>query len=127
MGQRNPKSQVKPLTPEEAAKLSKAEHEASIPDEVIEAFNELIKKNWRTWTATVGQHEVIQLAVDKSGGRLSPTMIYDNKWLDVEELFRKSGWEVDYDKPAYNETYEPTFKFSWPEKRPSFRYLGYGD
>jgi len=36
---------------------------------------------------------------------------FDKHWLDFEALFEKVGWKVYHDKPAYNENYEPTFKF----------------
>ena len=34
------------------------------------------------------------------------------KLLDVEPLYRKAGWQVEYDKHAYCENYEPFFIFS---------------
>ena len=37
--------------------------------------------------------------------------IYDNNWLDIEDIFREAGWKVTYDKPAYNESYDAYFKF----------------
>ncbi len=44
-------------------------------------------------------------------------IVYDNKWLDVEELFSKYGWSVDYDKPGFNEEHDPIFTFT---KRENF-------
>ena len=38
--------------------------------------------------------------------------IYDKNWLDVEDVYESAGWKVEYDKPGYNENYEPTFTFS---------------
>lgn len=33
------------------------------------------------------------------------------KWLDIEDHYRKAGWKVTYDKPAYCENYDAYFKF----------------
>ena len=37
--------------------------------------------------------------------------VLDKDYLNIEEVFRAVGWVVIYDKPAYNESYEPTFEF----------------
>lgn len=116
---------VNPISPQEAHDKHEEEHEASIPDEVIEAFNELIKNNLHNYYAVVTQTAVIELALEKAGHRFSRTEIFDNKWLDIEKIFQKAGWKVTYDGPAYCEDYEATFKFEWIEKKPSFAHLGY--
>jgi hypothetical protein len=38
--------------------------------------------------------------------------VFDNQWLDIEDIYREAGWKVSYDKPAYNETYKAYFTFS---------------
>lgn len=35
-----------------------------------------------------------------------------NSWVDFEDLYRKQGWKVVYDKPAYCETYKAYFVLS---------------
>ncbi len=42
---------------------------------------------------------------------MSSSEIYERHLLDVEPSYRAEGWEVEYDKPGYNETYEATFTF----------------
>ena len=37
--------------------------------------------------------------------------IFDNNWLDIEPTYRKAGWKVIYDGPAYCENYPATFTF----------------
>lgn len=83
---------------------------ASIPDEVIEAFNELIQKSWDGYQAIVKQSVVADLAAKKLN--VSRQTLFDNHWLDVEKMFKQAGWKVDYDKPGYNEDYEASFTFS---------------
>jgi hypothetical protein len=95
---------VRPLCPKEVVEKRKAD----IPDAVFEAFNELIAKNFNAAYAIVKQKEVVKLLVEKG---LKEKEIYEKHWLDVEELYRKAGWKVEYDKPAYNENYDAYFKF----------------
>lgn len=90
------------ITPEDADKA----REKSIPPEVFEAFNELIVADLDAYgTATVRQCDVEKAIRAKIG-------TIEMRWLDVESSYRAAGWRVEYDKPAYNETYEPTFKFN---------------
>ncbi len=95
---------VQPISPKEVIdkKLS------SIPSEAIEAFNELIAQNTGRANIVVKQEEVVALMVKKG---LHREQIFKNGWLDIEDIYRKAGWRVEYDKPGYNEDYEPTFTF----------------
>ncbi len=93
-----------------------AEQEASIPEEVFEAFNDLIVKNMRGGWATVMQPDVVQLIKAKfdarnDGRKVTSEEIFSQHWLDVEQHYHKAGWTVEYDKPAYNESYEASFTF----------------
>lgn len=94
----------RPITPAEAASTK----QAAIPPKVFDVFNELILEGLDSGESTVYQKEVVKRLVKKG---LSSTEIFDNGWLNVEPIYRKAGWIVEYDKPAYNEDYEPTFKF----------------
>jgi hypothetical protein len=80
-----------------------------LPSVIFDVFNELIARNWNGRQARVMGKE----AVDAIGARLgiSESEIYRQRFLDVEEVYRRAGWKVDYDKPAYNETYDPFFIF----------------
>lgn len=101
---------VRPINPKEIVgkKLE------MIPNEVFEAFNELIAQNFNNGEAVVSQREVLALMVSKG---LNQGLIYKNGWLDIEDVYRKEGWTVEYDKPGYNEDYEPTFTFKQGRKR----------
>lgn len=79
-----------------------------LPDEVFEAFNELIAENWRGSYATFALDEVktrVRKKMGKRGGS-------EKGWYDVEPIYRKAGWKVDFDAPGYNESYPSTFTFS---------------
>jgi len=98
-------AKVRPIRPSQVAKRKKID----FPDAVFEAFNELIVKNCSAGGyAVVMQNEVVALMVHKG---LERKKIYENHWLDVEDVYRSAGWRVEYDRPGYNEDYEPSFKF----------------
>lgn len=90
---------VKPISPQEIKK--------TIPDFVIEAVNELIaeKVNDKNY-ATVLQKHIVDRVKSKTD------QDFDYAWLDFENIFRDAGWNVNYDKPAYCESYDAYFEFS---------------
>ena len=95
---------VKPITPDEVVETRRD----TLPDEVLAAFNELIAQNFSEYAATFSQDEVVKLIVSKMG--CSRQRVFDERWLNVEDIYRGSGWDVEYDKPGYNESY-PTITF----------------
>jgi hypothetical protein len=100
---------VKPIAPDEIIPA----REEQIPDGVIEAFNELIAKNYQSGSSIVKQPAVVNLIMVKMGltdGDRSK--VYDEYWLNIEEIYRKAGWTVEYDKPGYNENYDAFFTFT---------------
>jgi hypothetical protein len=94
-----------PITPGAVVELQTG----SIPDFVIDAFNELIVKNFKhgSGSATVLQDDVENMIKAKYESR----GYCETRWLDVEPLFEKIGWKVTYDKPGYNESYPASFLF----------------
>lgn len=97
---------VIPITPSQVVQLKRE----SIPSEVIEAFNEMIATSWNGYEAHFTQRDVISMIQNK-GLRLSGQELCEKGFLDVEDLFRKVGWKVEYDKPGYNEDYDASFSF----------------
>jgi hypothetical protein len=98
----------KPITPKQASFRTKA----PIPDEVFDAFNELISENLNAGYAVVRQKDVVARILEKL--KNSPTVrqdVFDKGWLNIEPMYQKAGWDVKYDKPGYNEDYEATFEF----------------
>lgn len=101
---------VKPITPNEVIEL-KGE---LIPDAVIKAFNALIAENWDGTSSEFPQNKVvakIKTLYRESGNKISSEQIFEKRYLDIEGIYKKSGWLVDYDKPGFNESYEPVFTF----------------
>jgi len=81
------------------------------PDEVVEIFNQLILENWDGVQAMVKAGEAAKRIVEQMNITFSD--VYEKKYLDIEEMYRQSGWHVTFDKPGYNERhYDPFFTFS---------------
>lgn len=92
---------VEPIKPDEVRDRAAKE----LPDHVIETWNRLIASKWNGHSATIKQKEAAK-ALGGYGGD-------DLAWLNIEEIYRKAGWIVVYDQPAYCEAYyDPIFKFT---------------
>ena len=98
-------SEIKPITPDQVV-ATKAK---VIPPEVGEAFNELIAKNFTKGVSVVVQRQVVDLITARLD--VDSDEVFENRWLDIEEIYEEAGWSVVYDKPAYNESYPATFTF----------------
>jgi hypothetical protein len=92
-----------PLKPEQVG-LKKIE---VFPEAVFDCFNELIAATWNGYESIVKQEDVLDLI--KSRLRMARQDILDKHYLDVEDVYREAGWEVQYDRPAYNEQPYPAF------------------
>ena len=99
---------VEPILPSEVQEIKNSQ----IPDYIIEAFNELIAENWNMHKSLILQKDAMSRVLEKAPEGVTSEEIFANKWFDIEPLFRSKGWKVKYDKPAYCETYEPSFEFS---------------
>lgn len=90
-----------PITPDKIVK--------PIPEEVFEAFNELIAKDYDGREATVYLKEARNLASSKlkaAGKELQDWM------LDIEDSYRKTKkWIVVYDSPSIGDNYEAYYTF----------------
>jgi hypothetical protein len=95
-----------PISPSEVPGLKAT----IIPEGVFEAFNELIARSMSNGHATVWQSEAVALICERMG--VTEGQILSEHWLDVEDAYRAQGWLVNYDKPGFNESYAPSFKFS---------------
>jgi hypothetical protein len=71
----------------------------SFPPFVIEAFNNLILKNWNGLVSYVHQEDVIEEII-KLGG-IERRVIFDNNWLNIQSTYRREGWFVKYDKTPF--------------------------
>jgi hypothetical protein len=99
---------IKPISPKDVVTAK----QESMPDNVIEAFNELIAEKWNGSSSTVKQADAVERIIKKFGwDKEQEDELWDDNWLDVEPIFRKAGWKVEYDKPGFNESYPATYTF----------------
>jgi hypothetical protein len=98
--------EIKPISPGEIIENL----EIIIPPVVIQAVNNLLAKKYRGDRTVIFQDDIISEII-KLDGSYTRKQIFDEKMLDFEELYRKNGWSVEYDKPAYSENYAPKFIF----------------
>ena len=99
---------VKPISPSEIDKTK------VIPEQVIEAFNELIQKNYLEGSSTVKLKEALDLVCEKMN--ITEANL-DSRWFDVEDVYKKSGWSVKYESPCRDESFPPFFTFTEKRKR----------
>lgn len=88
----------------------------TIPDYVIDAFNDLLTENYQeneTITfAYIEQEDVIRKILEYStDDELTRETIFKKHYLDIENLYRNNGWEVNYKKPMFNEHFKAYFVF----------------
>ena len=110
---------MKPIKPSEVIALKKT----SFPPEVLEAVNELIAKNFSGRRSEFLMKDAANLIASKMGSPIA--LVYKEKFLDVEDIYRAEGWLVTFDNPGYNEDYEAKYTFEVP-KAPRDTYDRYG-
>jgi hypothetical protein len=128
------------ITPIKPSDLS-SQKQKLIPEFVIESFNEIVAKCWNGHYSEFKQNEVIKIMILKSEGWEGRKEIdemhasrqeaelrqlfFEQHFLDIEPIFESVGWNVEYDKPAWNETYEATFKFTKKRQQTNRRRSGW--
>lgn len=101
---------MKAITPQECADQAGD----YIPEVVIEAVNNLLKKGFRRGVKTVLKQDDIIAEVIGLDPNITREQIFKEGWMDFEPIFIRAGWAITYDKPGYNETYPPSFEFKAP-------------
>lgn len=93
------------MKPEEVGDVQRS----VLPAAVFDAFNAEIAGSFGSGSARVMQNKVANRIAAAMG--IERQEVYDKHYLDVEEAYRDEGWNVEYEKPAYNESYEAFFVF----------------
>jgi len=88
-------NKVKPINPKEL------DSSPAIPDEIISIFNKLIIEKWNGKEAVVFQDNVIDRILEEAPHlNLTKKEIFERNYLDIEKMFRKEGWFVQYESPS---------------------------
>ena len=103
---------IQPIRPQDIIDLKKD----TIPEKIIAAFNELIATKWNGGSATIRKDELLDKyfsLIGKTNDRANREILYNNHSLDIEDIYRKEGWKVEYSSPTYGDSdFEPYYKFS---------------
>ena len=96
---------VEPISPSDVKKF--------IPDFIIETVNKLIVEKWDGDKAIILQDDIMDIVSSNytNINKHSRREVFDKVWLDFEQLYRKKGWDVEYDGPRYNGFYKARFIF----------------
>lgn len=97
-------SRMMPITYEELIK----ERGLETPDCVIEAVNFLIKKNFKPKkkSSKVYTDEIV------AHSPFSYEEFDEKGWFDIEHLYEKAGWNVEYFSPDFCESFSSYFEFT---------------
>ncbi len=100
---------IKPITPKECGE----QKINVILPEIIQAVNELLLEEYNgQYSVNILQKDIVSRYKKIAGeNAISSDELYKKHQLDIEEVYRKAGWVVSYDKPAYNENYDAIFTF----------------
>lgn len=84
-----------------------------IPEEVIEVVNKLLTEEYDSnkGTASIFQDDILNLLSSPEYGNHSRRDVFDNHWLDFEDIYREKGWKVTYVKATYDDEFATYFKF----------------
>ena len=97
-------SEMMPITYEEVIK----ERGLEIPDSIIETVNFLIKRNFKPKkrSSKVYIDEIVEYSP------FSYEEFDENGWFNIEDLYEKAGWNVEYFSPDFCEVFSPYFEFT---------------
>jgi hypothetical protein len=98
---------IKPITPKEIE-----DNLVDIfPEAVIQAFNELLKENYKVNGPTTFKLSDVESRIKLIDPKANIRKLIDKGKLDVEPLYRQHGWEVEYESPDRGESFEEYFSF----------------
>ena len=89
---------ILPISTGEAACASVLSKFRDIPLEVIEVWNDAIVYFYSNGRSEFKRMSIAVAIARRTG--LSTSEVCDNKWLEVENLYREQGWKVEYDQKS---------------------------
>lgn len=100
---------VEPIKPSEVYQ--------TIPSWIIKGANECIKDHYKELhkESHFTQDTLVKYCLKYAPEGTKSRIIFENNWLDIEPVYRKVGWIVEYDSPGYCESYPATFTFKLPK------------
>ncbi len=102
---------VKPLAPGQAREALKELNKQRVPGFVVEIVNQMLTEGSDRSSIVIRQDDVITQILNRGHVGVTRGAIFDNHWLDFEDIFREGGWKVTYDKPGYGDSYAAYWRF----------------
>jgi hypothetical protein len=99
---------TKPISPDEITL-------PVIPDHVFEAFNKLIKANFKKGNVSIVKRKDVVEEIFCESGTTDEELV-SNGWLDIEPNYREAGWEVKYESPDWGQSFDSYFVFKKKKK-----------
>ena len=96
---------VKPITPDEIPDEPKVE----VPEQVIEVFNELIRKHRIGSASWFEEGEVLDAIREKGLTQVVDLVV--RSWEDVLKIYRDVGWIANYNYHSWDRISLATFYF----------------
>lgn len=97
---------IAPITPRQA--FNPMLHE--IQPGIVDVVNELLRQKFDGRQALILQEDIVALFNERYPD-YERERIFREKQLNIEQLYRDSGWIVEYEKPLYYETFPARFIF----------------
>ena len=97
----------KPISPEEISDNK----EKYIHQTVIKTVNKILKERYNEGSTVNIKIGEITKPFFTAHPEIDREKAFDSKMFDIEDAYRKFGWNVTYDNPGYNESYEGFYKF----------------
>jgi len=104
--------EIKPISPNEASN----KRISNINPAVIQAVNEILAEKYVKGRNVVIVQDDLLKRIRKIDKKLTSKFLFENKQLDFEDKYEAEGWDVEFDRPAYYESYETTYTFT-PKKK----------
>lgn len=95
---------VEPIKPKDLVK--------EVPECVVQAFNDLISRNWDGKESRV-KHKDVTARICELGTLVEKIQ---QPWYDIEPIYEKVGWKVEYHKPEPGQNYDSYFTFK-PQRK----------
>lgn len=77
--------------------------EKIIPQPVFEAINALLSEQYRGGSVTITLKDIVAkiATIDRT---LTKDILFSNKYLDFEKVYRDNGWVVSYEQSGYGDS-----------------------
>lgn len=104
---------VKPISPKQA----NVDFKSALDPLMIKAVNNLLTKDAHSNFIRIKQKDIVaEYKRLHTVNGTEPLDVFKTNQLEFEDIFKEAGWKVSYDKPGWDESYDPAFDFEAKSK-----------